>query len=73
MSGAVVVDGSSNIRDLETQYDIILARDHGFETLGGFVLAQLGKIPNGGEIFEYDHRRYTVLHMEGCAHRPREN
>ena len=24
-SGAVVVDGSSNIRDLETQYDIILA------------------------------------------------
>jgi putative hemolysin len=64
-SGAVVLDGSSNIRDLETQYDIILPRDHGFETLGGFVLAQLGKIPKGGEIFEYDHRRYTVLHMEG--------
>ena len=43
----------------------MLPRDHGFETLGGFVLAKLGRIPQGGEIFEYDHRRYTVLHMEG--------
>ena len=66
-SGAVVLDGSANIRDLETQYDIVLPRDEGFETLAGFVMAQLGKIPKGGETFEYDGRRYTVLHME--AHR----
>jgi CBS domain containing-hemolysin-like protein len=64
-SGAVVLDGSANIRDLEVQYDIVLPRDEGFETLAGFVMAQLGKIPRGGESFEYDGRRYTVLHMEG--------
>jgi putative hemolysin len=64
-SGAVVLDGSANIRDLETQYDIILPRDEGFETLAGFVMAQLGRIPEGGETFEYEGRRYTVLHMEG--------
>jgi CBS domain containing-hemolysin-like protein len=64
-SGAVVLDGWSNIRDLETQYDITLPRDEGFETLAGFVMARLGKIPQGGESFEYDGRRYTVLHMEG--------
>lgn len=64
-SGAVVLDGTANIRDLEVQYDIVLPRDEGFETLAGFVLAQLGKIPSGGEAFEYDGRRYTVLHMEG--------
>jgi CBS domain containing-hemolysin-like protein len=64
-SGAVVLDGTANIRDLEVQYDIELPRDEGFETLAGFVLAQLGKIPQGGESFEYQGRRYTVLHMEG--------
>jgi CBS domain containing-hemolysin-like protein len=64
-SGAVVLDGSANIRDLENQYDIALPRDEGFETLAGFVMAQLGRIPKGGETFEYDGRRYTVLHMEG--------
>jgi CBS domain containing-hemolysin-like protein len=64
-SGAVVLDGTANIRDLEVQYDIELPRDEGFETLAGFVMAQLGKIPKGGESFEYQGRRYTVLHMEG--------
>ncbi|MGH9565433.1 MAG: hemolysin family protein, partial [Candidatus Angelobacter sp.] len=64
-SGAVVLDGWSNIRDLETQYDITLPRDEGFETLAGFVMSRLGKIPGGGETFDYDGRRYTVLHMEG--------
>jgi CBS domain containing-hemolysin-like protein len=64
-SGAVVLEGSVNVRDLETQYDIMLPRDEGFETLAGFALAQLGKIPNSGATFEYDGRRYTVLHMEG--------
>ncbi|HLW55303.1 MAG TPA: hemolysin family protein [Candidatus Angelobacter sp.] len=64
-AGTVVLDGSVNIRDLEVQYDIMLPRDQGFETLGGFVMAQLGKIPKGTETFEYDGRRYTVLQMEG--------
>ena len=28
-------------------------------------MAQLGRIPKGGETFEYQNRRYTVLNMEG--------
>ena len=64
-SGSVVLDGNSNIRDLETQYEIVLPRDEGFETLAGFVMAQLGRIPRGGETFEFEGRRYTVLQMEG--------
>ena len=64
-SGEVVLEGTANVRDLEVQYDVQLPRDQGFETLAGFVLAQLGKIPQGGESFEYEGRRYTVLQMEG--------
>lgn len=62
---AVVLDGTSNVRDLEVQYEIELPRDQGFETLAGFVMAQLGRIPQGGESFEYQGRRYTVMQMEG--------
>ena len=64
-SGAVVLDGSSNLRDMETQYDIVLPREEGFETLAGFMMSQLGKIPKAGERFEFDGRRYTVLQMDG--------
>ncbi|HWX54804.1 MAG TPA: hemolysin family protein [Verrucomicrobiae bacterium] len=64
-SGAVVLDGTASVRDLEVQYDVELPREQGFETLAGFVMAQLGKIPMGGESFEFEGRRFTVMQMEG--------
>jgi putative hemolysin len=60
-----VLDGSVNIRDLDTQHGIPLPRDAGFETLAGFVLARLQRIPYLGESFEFDERRYTVEEMDG--------
>ncbi|MGH9512100.1 MAG: hemolysin family protein [Terriglobales bacterium] len=59
------LDGSANIRDLEAQYDLALPRDRGFETLAGFVLAQLQKIPRAGEFFEYDGHRFVIAEMDG--------
>jgi CBS domain containing-hemolysin-like protein len=64
-SGAQVLDGGENLRDLETQHHLLLPRDQGFETLGGFMLAKLERIPRGGEMLEYDGRRFTVLKMDG--------
>jgi CBS domain containing-hemolysin-like protein len=64
---ALTLEGSVNIRDLESQYQLILPRDAGFETLAGFVLARLQKIPQVGDSFEFEGRRYTVEEME--AHR----
>jgi CBS domain containing-hemolysin-like protein len=64
---ALTLDGSLNIRDLESQYQLILPRDAGFETLAGFVLNRLQKIPRVGDSFDYEGRRYTVEEMD--AHR----
>jgi len=64
---ALVLDGSVSIRDLESQYQLELPRDAGFETLAGFVLARLQRIPNPGDSFEYESHRFTVEEME--AHR----
>jgi len=60
-----ILDGSINIRDLESQYDLVLPQDEGFETLAGFVLSRLQKMPGGGESFEYQGRKFTVEKMEG--------
>src|SRR5271163_345191 len=59
------LEGSANIRDLEAEYGLTLPRDAGFETLAGFVLARLQKIPALHEGFEYEGRRYIVEEMEG--------
>jgi CBS domain containing-hemolysin-like protein len=61
----IVLDGAVNIRDLETQYDLKLPQDEGFETLAGFVLSRLQKLPAGGEAFDYENRRFVVEKMEG--------
>jgi CBS domain containing-hemolysin-like protein len=62
---SMVLDGSVNIRDLETQYRLSLPSDQGFETLGGFMLARFQRIPKQGDAFEFDGRRFSVLEMEG--------
>jgi len=64
-SGGVLLDGSVNLRDLETQMNWRLPRDGGVETLAGFLLTRLGKIPRGGETVEFEGRRLTVAEMSG--------
>jgi CBS domain containing-hemolysin-like protein len=64
-SGALLLEGSLNLRDLETQMQWRLPRDGGVETLAGFLLMRLGRIPRGGESIVYEGRRMTVTEMDG--------
>ncbi len=61
----LVLDGSVSVRDLDNQYQVQLPKDGGFETLAGFVLSRLQKIPQVGEGFDYDGRRFTVVDRDG--------
>jgi len=62
---ALVLEGSASIRDLESQHDLLLPRDAGFETLAGFVLSRLQRVPSIGDTFDYEGHRFTVAEMEG--------
>jgi len=64
-SGALLMDGGVNLRDLETQMQWNLPRDGGVETLAGFVLVQLAHLPIVGESIIYQGQRYTVVEMDG--------
>ena len=61
---AMIFDGAFGLRDLETQYNILLPDDPAYATLGGFVMSQLGFIPRGGEGFDFGGYRFTVLEMD---------
>jgi len=62
--GALIFDGALKLRDLQVQYGIVLPEDPAYETVGGFALSQLGFIPRGGESFEWDGYRFTVVEMD---------
>jgi putative hemolysin len=64
-AGSMTLDGATNVRDLETQFHVELPRDAGYETLAGFVMTRLQRIPRIGDSFEFENRKYTVKQMDG--------
>jgi putative hemolysin len=64
-TGAMMLDGSTTLRDLGNQLHWTFPREAGVETLAGFLLAHLGHIPTVGEIMNYEGRRYKVAEMSG--------
>ncbi len=47
-NGSVLVDGRLNIEDFEEQFDVAVEREK-FDTVGGYVVEQLGRVPAAGE------------------------
>lgn len=61
---SLVLEGTIGLRDLESQYDLQLPRDAGFETLAGFMLSRLQKIPTVGDSCYYEGKRFVVEEMD---------
>lgn len=63
--GTLLIDASISIKDLEDDYEIELPESTEYDTLGGFVLATLQRIPRIGDVVETDGKRITVSEMVG--------
>jgi CBS domain containing-hemolysin-like protein len=57
----VEVDGRYNLDDLSARLGLRLPEDRDFDTVAGFVLAHLGRVPKVGESFEAHDARFTTL------------
>jgi putative hemolysin len=57
-------DARVRIDELNRLMGLSLPEDAGYETLGGFVTAQLSRIAEKGTVFEHDSVRYTVIDAE---------
>lgn len=64
-SGTLVLDGGVTLLDLETQMGWELSREGGVETLAGFLLVHMQKIPSVGDSVSYEGRRFSIVAMDG--------
>ena len=58
------VDARTYVYDLNDRFELDLPDDDDYDTIGGFVFAQLGYIPKAGERFEYRNLKFEILTAE---------
>ncbi len=63
--GSMVIDASISVSDLLEDYDIEIPQSPEYETLGGFIVTYLQRIPKSGDVVEMDNTRLRVLEMVG--------
>jgi CBS domain containing-hemolysin-like protein len=59
--GAFELDAGLHVSEANAELDLDLPEEADFETLGGFVLAQLGRFPQRGESFENNGFEFRVV------------
>ncbi|MCC7012288.1 MAG: HlyC/CorC family transporter [Planctomycetes bacterium] len=62
--GAAEVDAAMHVTEVNELFELDLPEQADFETLGGFVLAELGRFPARGEIFRRGGAEYAVLEAD---------
>lgn len=63
-SGEVEVDGKLNLSEVAEISGLELPEGP-YATLGGFVMAELGRLPKTGDVVEHEGVRFTVVRTEG--------
>ena len=63
--GAILIDASISLRDLKEDYHIPLPESPEYETLGGFLMTALQKIPQAGDVVEVEGKRIQIMEMLG--------
>lgn len=62
--GSVIVDGVTPIRDVNRQFNWILPEDNA-STVGGYVMYEVRKIPDVGQVYMLDGFRFEILRRQG--------
>lgn len=63
--GILLVDASISIRDLKEDHHIEIPESPEYETLSGFLLTSLQKIPKVGDVVDIEEKRITISEMVG--------
>lgn len=60
-----IIDASISLRDLREDYGIGMPESPEYETLGGYLLTVLQKIPKTGDVIEQEDKRIIISEMVG--------
>ncbi len=64
-NGTMVIDASISLRDLKEDHQISIPESPEYETLGGFLMTALQKIPQPGDVVEIEEKRIKIVEMVG--------
>lgn len=65
-SGSILIDGRLNIEEFEEYFSVEVEREK-FDTVGGYVVEMLGRVPARGERFEFDGLKLLVVDADPRA------
>ena len=63
--GTYLLSGMLTVRDANRQLRLELPEDRGYTTLGGFLMAQAGRLPQVGEVVQYLGLTFRIERLEG--------
>lgn len=63
--GSMIIDASISVRDLEEDYEIEIPESPEYETLGGFIVTYLQRIPQTGDAIDIEGKRLRIIEMVG--------
>jgi putative hemolysin len=64
-NGTLLIDASISLRDLKEDHQIALPESTEYETLGGFLMTALQKIPKVGDVVVTEGKRMGIVEMVG--------
>jgi putative hemolysin len=63
-AGRFVFSGRVSINELVERLNVQIEREGGFETVGGYLLSQIGRVPNVGERFQIDGLTVEIIEAQ---------
>jgi putative hemolysin len=63
--GTMIIDASISIRDLSEDYSVDIPESPEYETLGGFIVTHLQRLPQTGDEIDIDNMKLRVIEMVG--------
>jgi putative hemolysin len=63
--GSFIIDASMSVKDLSEDYQIVIPESPDYETLGGFIVTHLQRIPKSGDVVEMEDKTLRIVEMVG--------
>ena len=64
-NGTMLIDASLAIRDLNEDYGFDIEESNEYDTIGGFVISNLQRLPAVGDSYNTETRKFTIVAMKG--------
>lgn len=64
-NGTTLIDASLAIRDLNEDYGFDIPESNEYDTIGGFLISNLQRLPAVGDVYQTETMKFTIVAMKG--------